>query len=567
MTLLVKPDEAERIALAQAEGQIMLALRNPLDTEPTASAGVRTAALLGEAIAAPPAPARAPAVAKKPAVVAAAVTVPPPARATNLHGRSDSSGETDRRGRALMTGVGRRLMSIALVGLLSASASPGASASGQATTSASVKQVALTAGRSTVVSTDFDVSRIAVTNPAIADAVVVQPREILIDGKAAGTVSLIVWGPTQREQYDVVVEQGVTGLQQQLHALFPGEDIHVSASDEAIILSGQVSSNRVVLRAGEIAQASASKAKVINLLQLPGANESQQVILQVRFAEVNRRALTELGVTLLMNRPDATGRSTTQQFAGPNFQKGATAADLPDMVFSDFLNLFFFQRNQGVGAVVKALKSRGFFQSLAEPNLIAYNGQEASFLAGGEIPVPVVQGATGTVTVVYKEFGVRLNFKPTIAGDMIRLKVRPEVSTLDFSNGITLSGFRIPALSTRRAETEVELRDGQSFVIAGLLDNLTQEDGADIPVLSKVPIIGNLFKSKADRAERTELMVLITPRLVQALDPDEVPALPTRPRRFLPPPVGETGSEDGGLVDAPTAKGESKPKKPAKEPK
>ncbi len=466
-----------------------------------------------------------------------------------------------------MTGVGRRLMSIALVGLLSASASPGASASGQATTSASVKQVALTAGRSTVVSTDFDVSRIAVTNPAIADAVVVQPREILIDGKAAGTVSLIVWGSTQREQYDVVVEQGVTGLQQQLRALFSGEDIHVSASDEAIILSGQVSSNRVVLRAGEIAQASASKAKIINLLQLPGANESQQVILQVRFAEVNRRALTELGVTLLMNRPDATGRSTTQQFAGPNFQKGATAADLPDMVFSDFLNLFFFQRNQGVGAVVKALKSRGFFQSLAEPNLIAYNGQEASFLAGGEIPVPVVQGATGTVTVVYKEFGVRLNFRPTIAGDMIRLKVRPEVSTLDFSNGITLSGFRIPALSTRRAETEVELRDGQSFVIAGLLDNLTQEDGADIPVLSKVPIIGNLFKSKADRAERTELMVLITPRLVQALDPDEVPALPTRPRRFLPPPVGETGSEDGGLVDAPTAKGESKPKKPAKEPK
>lgn len=350
-----------------------------------------------------------------------------------------------------MTGVGRRLMSIALVGLLSASASPGASASGQATTSASVKQVALTAGRSTVVSTDFDVSRIAVTNPAIADAVVVQPREILIDGKAAGTVSLIVWGSTQREQYDVVVEQGVTGLQQQLRALFSGEDIHVSASDEAIILSGQVSSNRVVLRAGEIAQASASKAKVINLLQLPGANESQQVILQVRFAEVNRRALTELGVTLLMNRPDATGRSTTQQFAGPNFQKGATAADLPDMVFSDFLNLFFFQRNQGVGAVVKALKSRGFFQSLAEPNLIAYNGQEASFLAGGEIPVPVVQGATGTVTVVYKEFGVRLNFRPTIAGDMIRLKVRPEVS---ISTSATAS--RYPAFESPHCQRAVQ---------------------------------------------------------------------------------------------------------------
>ncbi len=435
------------------------------------------------------------------------------------------------------------------------------------TPSSAIKQVSLTAGRSTVITTDFDISRIAVTNPAVADAVVVQPREVLIDGKSAGTVSLIIWGGAEREQYDVVVEQGVTGLQQQLHTLFPGEDIHVSATDEAIILSGQVSSNPVVLRAGEIAQASASKAKIINMLQLPGGSESQQVILQVRFAEVNRRALTELGATLLLNRSEATGRTSTEQFAAPNFEKGDTAQDLPDMVFSDFLNLFFFHRNQGIGAVVKALKSRGFFQSLAEPNLIAYNGQEASFLAGGEIPVPVVQGATGTVTVVYKEFGIRLNFKPTIAGDVIRLKVKPEVSTLDFGNGITLSGFRIPALSTRRAETDVELRDGQSFVIAGLLDNVTQEDGAEIPVLSKLPIIGNLFKSKADRAERTELMVLITPRLVQALDPDEVPPLPTRPRRFLPPPTGEPGQEGGGLVDAPKSADGDRTRKSAKEPK
>jgi len=419
-----------------------------------------------------------------------------------------------------------------------------------------LKRVALTAGRSTVVLTEFDISRIAVTNPAVADAVVVQPREILIDGKSAGTVSLIIWGATQREQYDLVVEPGVPNLQRQLNILFPAEDIHVSASDEATILSGQVSNNNVVLRAGEIAQASASKAKVINLLQLPGGSESQQVILQVRFAEVNRRALTELGANLLLSRPGGVGRSTTQQFAAPGFQNGQNASDPQDMVFSDFLNLFFFSRTQGVGAVIKALKSHGFFQSLAEPNLIAYNNEEASFLAGGEIPVPVVQGATGTVTVQYKEFGIRLTFKPTIAGDVIRLKVKPEVSTLDFANGITLSGFRIPALSVRRAETDVELRDGQSFVVAGLLDNLTQENGTEIPVLSKLPIIGNLFKSKSDSTERTELMVLITPRLVQPLDPDEVPPLPTRPRRFLPAPAPEPGDEGasggGGTVDAPS---------------
>jgi pilus assembly protein CpaC len=433
-----------------------------------------------------------------------------------------------------------------------------------AATRAAVTRVPLTAGRSTVVETDFDVTRIAVTNPAVADAVVVQPREILIDGKGSGTVSLIVWGAARREQYDIVVEKEVTNLQQQLQQLFPGEDIRVNASDEAIILSGQVSSNPVMLRAGEIAQATSAKVRVINMLQLPGGAESQQVILQVRFAEVNRRALTELGASLFTGPSgykDFIGRSTTQQFPAPSFENlqrtevdGQVTEVSGEITFSDFLNLFVFNTKYNIGGVVKALQSTGFFQSLAEPNLIAYNGREASFLAGGEIPVPVVQGATGTVTVDYKEFGIRLTFRPTIAGDVIRLTVKPEVSALDFGNGITLSGFRIPALTTRRAETEVELRDGQSFVIAGLLDNVTQDNAAAVPVLSKLPIIGNLFKSKADRAERTELMVLITPRLVRALDPDEVPPLPTRPREFLAPPTPDIGGQlegGGGIVDAP----------------
>ena len=415
------------------------------------------------------------------------------------------------------------------------------------------ERVPLTVGRSTVLTTDFNVVRIAVTNPAVADAVVVAPREVLVDGKGPGTVSLILWGDSLRKQYDVVVEPAISVLQQHFAQLFPGEDIRVSVSDEAIILSGEVSSNTVSLRAAEIAAASGAKLRVINMLELPGGAESQQVMLQVRFAEVNRRALTELGVTLFTTRSTFTSRSTTQQFAGPDFDDSEPGG----LVFSDFLNLFFFQREEGIGAVVKALQSKGYFQSLAEPNLIAYNGQEASFLAGGEFPVPVVQGATGTVTVDYREFGIRLNFKPTIAGDVIRLKVAPEVSALDFANGVTLSGFRIPALTKRRAETDVELRDGQSFAIAGLLDNISQEDNAAIPILSKIPIIGNLFKSKADRAERTELMVLITPRLVKPLDPDEVPPLPNQPRKFIGP--GGIGEGDGksGTVDAPPA-----PKKP-----
>jgi pilus assembly protein CpaC len=447
-------------------------------------------------------------------------------------------------------------------------ASPTAEA--QVATPPEISKVNLTAGRSTVMSTDFDITRIAVTNPAVADAVVVQPREVLIDGKAAGTVSLIVWGTARREQFDIVVEPAVTNLEQQLQALFPAEDIRVNVTEDAIILSGQVSSNQVMLRAGEIAQASSAKAKVINMLQLPGGAESQQVMLQVRFAEVNRRILKERGISLFTSGigfKDTWMRSTTGQFSAPDFDNlqstkvdGDLASVSGELAFADFLNLFVLSAKYDIGAVVRVLNQTGAFQTLAEPNLIAYNGQQASFLAGGEFPVPVVQGATGTVTIQFKEFGVRLTFTPTIAGDVIRLKVEPEVSALDFANGLTLSGFRIPALTTRRAQTDVELRDGQSFAIAGLLNNLSQDDQAAIPILSQLPIIGYLFKSKAERAERTELMVLITPRLVRPLDPDEVPPLPTVPGKFLPPgeDVGEQMSGGGGAVDAPPARPDEK---------
>jgi pilus assembly protein CpaC len=419
----------------------------------------------------------------------------------------------------------------ACVVFLSLLASPMA-AQGPAQPASGFEQVVLTAGRSAVLNTPFDITRIAVTNPAVADAVVVAPREVLIDGKGAGTVSLIVWGAQERRQYDVVVDPGTTNLQLTFQQLFPGEDIRVAISDEIIILTGSVSSNAVMLRAGEIAEGMSTKTSVLNMLQLPGGSESQQVMLQVRVAEVNRKAIKELGVNLFSTRPGLTGRSTTQQFAAPDFDSEKEGG----LVFSDFLNLFFFNRNQGLGAVIKALEQKGLFQTLAEPNLIAYNGQEASFLAGGEFPVPVAQGNSGAVSIIFKEFGVRLNFKPTIAGDVIRLKVRPEVSALDFNNGITLEGFRVPALITRRAETDVELRDGQSFAIAGLLNNLAQNDGANTPFLSQIPIIGHLFKSSADRLERTELMVLVTPRLVRPLNPDEVPPLPTQTERFLPAP-------------------------------
>jgi pilus assembly protein CpaC len=428
-------------------------------------------------------------------------------------------------------------------------------------------RVSLTAGRSTVLATDFDIVRVAVTDPAIADANVVDRREVLIDGKAAGTVSLILWGAGVRRQYDVVVDPGVSTLQQRMQVLFPDEDIQVTANGDAVILSGRVSSNDVALRAAEIAAAASSKAQIVNLLQLPGGSGSKQVLLQVRFAEVSRRALREIGVSLFTSPTgieNTIGRVTTQQFAAPGFQNLQWTKDSNDFgapvlsaegeyTFGDFLNVFLLSQKYDLGALIRALRTRGLFQSLAEPNLIAYNGQEANFLAGGEIPVPQVSGTTGSVSVAYKEYGIRLNFRPTVAGDTIRLRVRPEVSTLDFPNGVLLSGFRIPALSTRRAETEVELRDGQSFAIAGLLSNISQDDVVQIPGLAKLPIIGHLFRSKAERAEQTELMVLITPQLVRPLNPDEVPPLPTLQQRFIRREDDQVGGQlqGGGVADAP----------------
>ena len=429
---------------------------------------------------------------------------------------------------------------------------------------ARIPQIQVTAGRSTIVTTTFDVTRIAITNPAIADAVVVQPREVLIDGKSPGTITLMVWGASDRLQYDIVVEQPISSLEQQLHQLFPGEEIQVTTNADGVVLSGRASSTQVMLRIGEVVRAAQPKANVINMLQVPGGSDAQQVMLQVRIAEVNRRAVSELGTTLFTGPTGAgnwIGRGTTGQFPSVDFkdlernQFADGSLELKGkMEFSDFLNIFLFNTNWNAGALIRALKQTGHFQSLAEPNLIAYNGREASFLAGGEFPVPIVT-ALGQVTIQFKEFGVRLNFTPTIAGDLIRLKVRPEVSELDFNNGVTLEGFRIPALQTRRAETEVELRDGQSFAVAGLIDNTAQVDTAAIPLLSQVPIIGHLFKSKADRKERTELLVLITPRLVRALNPDEVPPLPTLPGRFLPPgdDLGTRFEGGSGTVDGPPA--------------
>ena len=325
------------------------------------------------------------------------------------------------------------------------------------------------------------IARVSLTVPDIADALVTAPGQLLIHGKQPGTISLFVWDRGGAiKTYEVTVRRDLSALAEQMKQLFPGESVTVVGSGKDVVLSGTVASKYVIEKAAEVAAGYVEKKEnVVNLLKQQEGVASNQVMLRVRFAEVSRSALQELGASFVASgyQNDWSGRTTTQQFPAPAWNQDGK------LVFSDFLNLFVFNSKEGLGGVVKALQNKGLFQSLAEPNLIATNGKEASFLAGGEYPYPVVQPGNGasSVTIMFKEFGVRLNFTPTVlGGDLINLKVRPEVSSLDFSNAITLGGFRVPALSTRRTETEVELRDGQTFAIAGLMNNtLNQHDGED----------------------------------------------------------------------------------------
>ena len=395
--------------------------------------------------------------------------------------------------------------------------SPGGnSGAGTGIESSTPTDIDLLVGRSTVLNIGATIARVSLTVPDIADALVTAPGQLLIHGKQPGTISLFVWDKGGAiKTYEVTVRRDLSALAEQMKQLFPGESVTVVGSGKDVVLSGTVASKYVIEKAAEVAAGYVEKKEnVVNLLKQQEGVASNQVMLRVRFAEVSRSALQELGASFFASgyQNDWSGRTTTQQFPAPAWDQDGK------LVFSDFLNLFVFNSKEGLGGVVKALQNKGLFQSLAEPNLIATNGKEASFLAGGEYPYPIVQPGNGasSVTIMFKEFGVRLNFTPTVlGGDLINLKVRPEVSSLDFSNAITLGGFRVPALSTRRTETEVELRDGQTFAIAGLMNNTMNQTMAKIPGIGDIPILGLLFQSKAHQKNQTELVVMITPTIVK----------------------------------------------------
>ena len=434
--------------------------------------------------------------------------------------------------------------------------SPGGVAAGPGAGATDVTPVDLLVGRSTILNVGAAISRVSLTVPDVADAMVTAPSQLLIHGKTPGTISLFVWDRAGGiKTYEVSVRRDLTHLVAQLKELFPGEPVTVMGSGKDVVISGTVSSKYVIDKAAEVAGGYVEKKEyVVNLLKQVEGVASNQVMLRVRFAEVSRSALTELGVNLFTGPTgykDWIARSTTQQFSAPNYSELSRTADLDDNLtsasgkysLSDFLNIFVFNNKYNIGTVIRALSEKGLFQSLAEPNLIASNGKEASFLAGGEYPYPVVQPGTGgnAITIMFKEFGIRLNFTPTVlGGDMVNLKVRPEVSALDFSNAITLEGFRVPALSTRRTETEVELQNGQTFAIAGLMNNTVTDSMRKIPGIGDVPILGWLFKSKAMQKNQTELVVMITPHIVRRGSMGVSESLPSPVESYLPPPSKTT---------------------------
>jgi pilus assembly protein CpaC len=427
-------------------------------------------------------------------------------------------------------------------------------------------------GRSLVISSPVRIKRISVADPTIVDALAVSPNQILINGKSPGAVSLVLWDETgQSQEFDVNVDLDVRGLADQFREAFPDQPIKVEVQKDVVVLSGPVASKAVADKMLEMAKV--ASAKTVSLLVVPPPVKPGEVLLQVKFADVNRSALQQLGANLILPTGKTIGSVSTQQFGQPTLSggilptpgagtavstsSGATTFTSAGFTLSSLLNVFLYNPQLNLAATIQALQQQNLLEILAEPNLLTESGKEASFVSGGEFPFPVVQGGGAgtlpTVTIQFREFGVRLYFTPILTPEgTIHLKVRPEVSSLDYSNALTFSGYTIPALSTRRVESEMELRDGQSFAIAGLVDNRVTEIASKIPGLGDIPILGNFFKSRSLQKSRDELLVLVTPRIVKPLQSNQVPAPPYFPSPLMPPLTGDKA--------VPAASGQTSPK-------
>ncbi|MGD2069257.1 MAG: pilus assembly protein N-terminal domain-containing protein [Gemmatimonadota bacterium] len=405
---------------------------------------------------------------------------------------------------------GSPLLVLALAGA-GALATPGAVQAQEDVRTQPERVITVSRGSTAILTRRDSITRISIADPEVADPVPIPPNQVLINARRPGSTSLIIWGIDRvPRMYTIEVTADVASLQRQIDDLFPDAGLTVTSTGTSIVLSGQVRDPQTVRKATELAETMG--IPIVNNIQAP---PPEQILLHVEFAEVSRSAMKEIGGDLIRILNPATLDGA--------FDKEDTHEI--ETMSEGFVTVMVQGNGSQLDAVLRLLRNSGDFKSLAEPNLVTREGQEASFLAGGEFPFPSIQNTnSAAITVTWKEFGIRLNFLPTITNSgNIRLQVSPEVSSLDFANGLTIQGFSIPSVLARRVETDVELRPGQTLAIGGLMDNSIIRDVDKIPVLGDIPILGYFFKSESARQNRTELLVLVTPHI---LDPDDLPAPP-----------------------------------------
>ena len=408
----------------------------------------------------------------------------------------------------------------------------------------SANDLSVVVGKSVLLDCANPVERVAVGMGGIAEATAVSPVEILINGKAPGETSLIIWERGgNREFFNLTVRAGLSAsndrfdvIRRELNRQLPGQEVKISGENGAVFLSGTVKDLTSSERAVQIASVA---GKVVNLLNVQVPAAESQVLLKVVFASVDRNKSKQLGINLFSTGfGNVIGGVTTGQFNAPYLHPPDPSGTIINL--ANDLNLFAFLPGLDLGATVQAMESKGLVEVLAEPNVLAQDGKQGSFLAGGEYPYPVAQasgtGSGSTVTIQFKEYGIRLNFIPTITPrGTIRLQVAPEVSSLDFTNAVQISGYQVPAIAVRRVKTEVELDKGQSFAIGGLLDNRETETFEKIPFISSVPILGKFFQSINRTKQNTELIVIVTPEVVNPIPVGAPLPQPNFAHPFLPP--------------------------------
>lgn len=420
--------------------------------------------------------------------------------------------------------------------------------------SAQSENIDIKISRSAVIDLAAGFRRVSVANPEIAEAVAITTTELVVNGKGAGDTTLLVWDlKGDRHTYLLHVsadQQLVDAVRAQLNQEV-GPDATLTVEGPTVFLNGTVKSDIEADRAAAIASAIPG-TKIVNLLRVPAPAAQPQIMLKVRFADVNRSLSEQFGVNLFGLNPKGVGSSTTGQFgAPPNITQLGSQSGAGTL--SDYLNIFFYRPDLNLGAVLQDLAARNIIQILAEPNLLTLSGHPASFLAGGEFPFPTIQGGAaglGQITIQFKEFGIRLNFIPTLTPrGTIHLTVMPEVSALDYSNGLAVSGYTVPALATKRVTTDVELQSGQSFAIAGLLDNQLTQNIDKMPGFASIPVLGKLFTSRSTTKSNEELLVVVTPELVRPINSGEPVPTVAMPNPFS---KGDIPTRLGNPADART---------------